>query len=242
MSISIRIITCASSGADCFLKPVRMTVFIFIFSALFSLALLYYGTGRQSSLLVFITAWMILSGIAAGTGFLQQTDALPPRMFWIIAPSVLLVVVLYRRLSVPGWVHPYTLLAVHLVRIPVEWGLYGLYREGLVPEIMTFEGWNFDILTGMSAGLLCGYHWFSGKRIPGRLLIAWNIAGMLLLAVIVVIALLSVPSPVQQLAFARPNVAVAMFPYVYLPAIIVPLVLLAHLLSLKVLLGRAKAL
>ncbi|MEM9987092.1 MAG: hypothetical protein AAF804_18515, partial [Bacteroidota bacterium] len=50
------------------------------------------------------------------------------------------------------------------------------------------------------------------------------------------IAILSAPLPFQQLAFEQPNVAVLRFPYVLLPGVVVPLVLLSHLLSLKYLL------
>jgi hypothetical protein len=55
----------------------------------------------------------------------------------------------------------------------------------------------------------------------------------LLLINIVATAILSMPFPFQQLAFDRPNIAIMYFPYVWLPCCVVPIVLFAHLVSLR---------
>jgi cytochrome c oxidase assembly factor CtaG len=102
-----------------------------------------------------------------------------------------------------------------------------------VPQIMTFEGWNFDIIIGLSAIAMLAWRWYSGKGISRRFYRIWNIAGIVFLTIIVTIAILSAPSPIQQLGFGQPNTAVSRFPYVLLPALVVPLVLLSHLLGLK---------
>ena len=49
--------------------------------------------------------------------------------------------------------------------------------------------------------------------------------GLGLLANIVIIAVLSFPSPIQQFGFEQPNIGLAYFPFIWLPAIIVPIVL-----------------
>ncbi|MEO8588376.1 MAG: hypothetical protein ABI432_03330 [Flavobacteriales bacterium] len=67
---------------------------------------------------------------------------------------------------------------------------------------------------------------------------AWNIACIGLLVNIVARAVLSAPFPFQQLAFDQPNIAVLYFPFVWLPCCVVPLVLLAHLATLRKLLVR----
>jgi hypothetical protein len=46
------------------------------------------------------------------------------------------------------------------------------------------------------------------------------------------------PSPVQRLAFEQPNVALLHFSFGWLPAVLVPLVLLAHVAALRQLLAR----
>jgi hypothetical protein len=66
-----------------------------------------------------------------------------------------------------------------------------------------------------------------------KLLYFWNIAGVIFLSIIACIAILSAPLPLQQFAFEQPNIALLKFPYVFLPAFIVPLVFTSHFLMLK---------
>jgi len=74
------------------------------------------------------------------------------------------------------------------MRLPVELVLYQLFLQRIIPGIMTFRGWNFDILTGISAIPLTIYRVISPKG-PGRtLLLLWNVTGILPLSVIVCIA------------------------------------------------------
>ena len=113
----------------------------------------------------------------------------------------------------------------------VEIVLLWLYIGGQVPRIMTFEGYNFDIVSGILAPIVYLIA-FRGGKVNRPALIAYNILGLLLLANIVSIAVLSLPSPLQLLAFDQPNVAVTYFPFIWLPTIVVPIVLFAHLASL----------
>ena len=132
-----------------------------------------------------------------------------------------------------------TLTLVHIVRIPVELTIFWLFQSKLMPQIMTFEGWNFDILSGISAPIIA-YFAFRCNKINRPILIAWNIFALLLLANIVTIAILSLPSPIQKLAFEQPNYAVLYFPFIWLPTIIVPIVLFTHLASLWILIIKRK--
>jgi hypothetical protein len=120
---------------------------------------------------------------------------------------------------------------LHIIRVPVEICLLWLFQAAVVPRAMTFEGWNFDILSGLTAPLA---YWlgFRNRQVHKPLLIVWNLFALGLLANIVIIAILSMPTSVQKLGFDQPNVAVAYIPFIWLPAIIVPIVLFAHLASL----------
>jgi len=91
--------------------------------------------------------------------------------------------------------------------IPVEIVFMWRFIGGQVPRIMTFEGYNLDILSGMLAPIVYLIA-FRGGKVNRPVLIAYNIIGMLLLANIVSIAILSLPSPLQLLACDQPNVAV----------------------------------
>ena len=100
---------------------------------------------------------------------------------------------------------------------------------------MTFEGRNFDILSGISAPIIY-YFAFAKGNTNKALLVTWNIACILLLVNIVAIAILSTPYPFQKFGFDQPNVAIFYLPYIWLPAVVVPIVLFAHVASLRQLL------
>ena len=177
--------------------------------------------------------WLVVTGFLS-TGDFYRREAIPPRVVaFAVLPAVVLIVayfVFFRsgfidKLSLPML----TLLSV--VRFPVELTLHWLYEAGQVPRIMTYEGWNFDILSGISAPII---YWlaFRNGRTNRPLLIAWNLAALALLINIVTIAILSFRGPLQRLAFEQPNVGVTYLPFIWLPAIVVPAVLFAHLAAL----------
>lgn len=190
---------------------------------------------RAGRLLIFVLPlWIALQTVLGVGGFYQRTDSFPPRIFlYGVLPPVILSLV-YLVFFRPSFIDrlPLRLLTlVHVVRIPVEIVLYWLAAAGAVPTIMTFAGWNFDIASGILAAVVFVVAFRKGSA-DKRLLIAFNVIGLLLLINIVTIAVLSLPTPVQQLAFDQPNRAVLAFPYNFLPSIVVPIVLFAHLAAL----------
>ena len=74
---------------------------------------------------------------------------------------------------------------------------------------------------------------FRNGTVHKRLLMIWNVVCLLLLLNVVITAALAIPSPMQQHSFDQPNVAVFHFPFNLLPAVVVPLVLLAHLVAMR---------
>lgn len=189
-----------------------------------------------SRILIFLLPlWILFQAVIGIGGFYQVTEGvMPPRIALVgVLPADLLIViylVFFREQFIDKL--PLKLLTLlHVVRIPVELVLYWLSLSKAIPELMTFAGRNFDILSGILSPIVY-FLSFRGDRVNRGLLIAYNVLGLILLANIVTIAILSFPTPMQQLAFDQPNRAVLYFPYVWLPAIVVPVVLFAHLASL----------
>jgi hypothetical protein len=120
------------------------------------------------------------------------------------------------------------LTLVHIVRVPVELILFQLFLHGAVPKRMTFEGGNYDIVSGLTAPLIY-YFGTVKRRWNEKLILTWNFICLTLLLYIVVSAVLSAPFPFQQFSFDHPDIALLYFPYIWLPCCIVPLVLFSHL-------------
>jgi hypothetical protein len=204
----------------------------FLLITLLTILGIYLTTGRWPRVLGLWFGWAAGASGLALSGFLADAQALPPRMVWVILPATAVVVYLYKTIPSSG-LKPAGLLAIHLVRVPVELVLYQLYQHGLVPQAMTFAGWNFDILSGLGALGLLGYWLLSQTRPSHAVLWGFNLAGLVLLAIIVGTAALAIPTPLQLVGLAQPNVAILAFPYTLLPGVVVPIVLLAHLLAFK---------
>lgn len=188
-------------------------------------------------------AWLSYAAVLAGTGILRQFDALPPRLLLILLPPLLLAVALCRRASVGRLLDATPaagLVYVQAFRILMEIILWLLFRAGLIPVQMTFEGRNWDILVGLSAPVVA-YMCFTRRAWPLRVALLWNLAGLALLLNIVVVAVLSVPLPFRVFLNEPANTIVADFPFVWLPAFVVPLAMCCHLLSLRQLQRRGAA-
>lgn len=205
---------------------------VFILLTLLVLCFFYFGTGKNKKVLFISLGWLLLTGVVSSTGFFEDTRAMPPRFLLVIFPAIIWIIYMYRQIDVSK-IRTNYLLAVHIARVPVEIILYALYLRKEVPVLMTFKGWNFDIIIGTAAFLLLLYIWVSGKKPARKFFIAWNSTGIIFLLIIVTIAILSAPLPLQQLAFDQPNVAVIKFPFVFLPGFIVPAVFLSHLLLIR---------
>lgn len=209
-----------------------MLEIIFLLVTLAALVFFYYGTGRDKRVLWLSFLWIIISGALAYSGFYANTAVRPPGFLMVPVIATGLSIYFY-KITRGREINTTLLIAVHTLRIPVELTLYKLFLQKQVPVLMTFEGWNFDILMGISAVFLLCYIMLSKRPTGTRFLIAWNVIGIIFLTIIVTIAVLSFPLPTQQLAFDQPNVALMKFPFVYLPAYVVPVVYLSHILTIK---------
>ncbi len=212
-----------------FILTALLTVGIFLF------AIVKVGLDSRPAKLLFgfVLAWLVLQAIIATTGFFQNFDAIPPRVFAFgVMPFLALTVaylIFFRNFLAALPIRLLTI--IHVIRIPVEIVLLWLSQNGQVPIDMTFEGRNIDILSGITAPIVY-FLAFRQDKVNRAILIVWNLAALGLLANIVTVAVLAFPSPFQAIGLEQPNVGVTYFPFIWLPAVIVPIVFFCHGASL----------
>lgn len=218
------------------MEPIPAYIYIvFILTTLITILFFFMASGSNKRTLIILFTWIGLQGILAYSGFYTVTQTLPPRFLLLVVPPLMLILYLFNSQHGKVYLDNFnmnTLTLLHIVRIPVELVLFWLFIHQAVPALMTFEGRNVDILSGITAPFVY-YFGFVKKRWHKNILILWNVICLVLLFNIVLHAMLSAPTPLQQLAFDQPNKAVFFFPFVWLPCCIVPLVLFAHLTSLR---------
>jgi hypothetical protein len=213
---------------------------VFVLTTLLTIAAFYWAANKSKMVLFVLIAWMILQTFVGLSEFYVVTDSLPPRILFLVLPPFATILILFLTSKGRQFIDGLSmerLTLLHTVRFPVEVVLFWLAMFEFVPLLMTFEGRNFDILAGITSPLVW-YFGFKNKKMGRRAMLWWNFICLVLLLNIVVNAVLSVPFPFQQFAFDQPNIAVLYFPFLFLPGFVVPVVLLAHLVSIRSLLRK----
>jgi hypothetical protein len=160
---------------------------------------------------------------------------MPPRFMLLLLPPMVAIISLFFLKSGRSFIDNMDtrlLTLLHIIRVPVEVVLFWLAVNKVVPELMTFEGRNFDIFSGITAPFIY-YFGFVKKQLGKKIILAWNFICLGLLINIVVHAVLSAPLPFQQFAFDQPNIALLYFPFILLPCCVVPIVFFSHFAAIR---------
>lgn len=119
--------------------------------------------------------WLIVAAVPALYGFFANTGTVPPRMPLLLAPSLIIILIAFATTKGKTFIDSLDnklLTWLSLVRIPVEICLFWLFLEGHVPQVMTFEGRNLDILAGATAPSCCGVPLFQQKSIEQEVVLS----------------------------------------------------------------------
>jgi hypothetical protein len=211
-----------------------------VLSALFVLAVWFtekgtaYEVRRRRTLYsaLGMTVWLVGVAALALSGLLARFDLTPPPMaLWfaatLLVPLAVALSPFGRRLALAL---PFTaLVGFQAFRLPLELLMHRAAEDGIMPWVMSYSGYNFDIVTGATA-LVLGIA-LARANVPRGLIAAWNVLGFVLLAVIGSVAFAA--SPIFQ-AFGPENVNfwVTRFPYSWMSTM-VGAALFGHLLVLR---------
>ncbi len=191
--------------------------------------------------IMILLSWLVFTLIISTSGFLLDFKSMPPRILVVVLPPLLLIFFLFfskKFHQLSESLDNFWFIYPQAFRVLMEFILWLLYHYKVIPQQMTFEGRNFDILAGITAPVVA-YYCFNKKTWSPKIALVWNIAGLLLLVNIVVVAVLSTPYPFRMFLNEPPNLIVFYFPFVWLPAVVVPFALLLHLISIRrLILGR----
>ena len=212
---------------------------VFGLTVLLAAAIFYKASNNSKGFLSFASVWIFIQSVVSLTGFYTTVNTTFPRLPLLILPPLLFIIFFVNTQKGKAFIKHInikTLTLLHTIRIPVEMVLFWLCIHKVVPQLITFEGRNFDIISGLSAPVIY-YFGFVKKQLNKSLILVWNFICLGLLINVVFYALLSAPTQFQHFAFNQPNIAIAYFPFVLLPSFLVPLVLFSHIVSIKQLLS-----
>ena len=180
-----------------------------------------------------LATWFLAVTAAAVAG--AWLDPGLPRPLGYIVPALALSLVLWRA----GWLQaavqtfsPAAIPWLQTMRVGGGLTLFAAWASGMAPWGWVATAGTGDILVGLGAAasaLLLG----TGLAWSRPFAQLWNVFGLVDMAHTMIRGLLSAPGPQQRIFDPPPNLVPSVFPFVYLPAFIVPLTILLHILSLQ---------
>ena len=179
--------------------------------------------------------WVTTLTVLSYKGFFANFQQLTPRP--VLAMLLPLPIILLISFSSTGTqilkaVPPHWLILMQSFRILVEVLIWFAVLANKFPIQMSFEGRNFDILSGLLA-LVAAYLMVKKNYTSSKIIIGYNVIGISLLFNILIVALLSMPTPIRYF-MNEPNAElVAQFPYILLPGVLVPIAYSFHFFSLR---------
>jgi hypothetical protein len=187
-----------------------------------------------NSLIIALVGWAVFVAVWSLSGMMSDFSIFPLNMVPIlIIPFIASLVFTFSKTftEVLSYIPQHRLTYLQSFRIFVEILIWMLFVDNLLPIQMSFEGRNFDVISGIT-GVLMGYLSSKGK-LSRTALIIWNIVCLCLLINIVTIAILSMPVSFRVFMNEPSNTIVAQFPISLLPAMLVPLAYTLHFFSLR---------
>lgn len=215
---------------------------LFLLIAGLTIYIFHIANGKSYKLTITIVVWSLVHSILAYNGFYQQTQSLPPRFLLVLVPvlgSIIYGLTEKQRTKILQNRQLKVSTFLHTIRFPVEIILYYLFTYEMLPELMTFEGRNFDILAGISAPII-GVLWLKGV-LSRNTLIIWNVVCLFLILFVYINGILSSELPIQIFGFEQPTRAINYFPFIVLPATVVPIVIYTHITDIIKLLTEKTA-
>ena len=194
-------------------------------------------TRKQSvkrTILILLIGWTLFVTIWSASGVMADFTKFPFNFLPVVAvPLITMIAVTFGATfkEILARIPEEKVVRLQTFRFFVELMLWVLFIGGLLPEQMTFEGRNFDILVGLTSPVIA--YLLAKKRMSKAALIAWNIACLGLLTNIVTIAILSTPSPIRVFMNEPANTIVTQFPISWLPGLLVPLAYTLNLFSIR---------
>jgi hypothetical protein len=218
-----------------------LTYLAFVVVAVICVSAAYLPRRMTFAIVTALAIWLVYVGLVSSLGYMRDPSLRPPGIVWVVGPVLVFVFVLISS-NIAGRVAAaiplQLILGLQSFRIGVELLIHRLWEDGLVPQLLTYEGGNVDMFVGLSAPIIA---WIATTgRFGLRLAMAWNVLGLLALANAATRSVLSAPGPMKLISTEVPNVAMGIFPYTFIPALLAPLAITLHVLAIRAIAARLR--
>lgn len=206
--------------------------------------ILFFNTIRKSNIHdkssligIIMVIWLIFQmAMSSNLYYLNTIKDIPPKFTLLgFLPPFIVMIFLFNTKKGKLFIDSLPmdkLTIISIIRIPIEIVIYWLFIYKTLPELLTFEGRNYDILAGLTSPFIY-YFGFIKQKLNTKIILIWNVISLGLLLNIVIMAFLSFPTVFQYFSIDQPNIAFLYFPFFWLPSFIVPIVFFSHFVSIR---------
>ena len=209
--------------------------------------LIFFRAAERLSLVFWVglilLAWLTAVLLLSQGGFFLTLSLYPvPNIGLMFVPIIVGVTLLAKsavfRKLVDNTYQPW-LIGVQITRA-MGVVFLTLYARGLMPAEFAIPAGIGDVVIGVSAPIVAAIL-FLDLSFGRMLAIVWNVIGSADLIVSIILGFFTSPTPYQLLALNNSNHLLFDFPLALVPVFAVPLSLLLHIFSLRVLLKQTHA-
>ena len=133
---------------------------------------------KATPIFIGLTIWLTIQAVLTFKNiYNSDKNSFPPKIMLIgILPTILTIILLFATSKGRQFIDSLplkNLTYLNIVRIPVEIVLFWLFLNKAIPELMTFEGRNFDIVAGITAPFIA-YFGFKKPKLSKQIILIWN--------------------------------------------------------------------
>lgn len=188
---------------------------------------------RRRNLILGLLFWQIYIYLMASTGIFQDFSFPPKFVLFMIIPCFTFTGIFLYKKRKEDWIlkiPPHWLAFYQSFRIVIESLFIVSVAEGILHPNVTFEGYNYDLIFGLSAPII---GWLVYKKKSFSLLKIWNYLGLTVIASIIFLFISTIYFP--ELYTDKPidfPTEFGTYPYVLIAGFLMPSAVFIHILSL----------
>jgi len=178
----------------------------------------------------FLVIWISYNQLLIMSGLILSID-FPPRIpIFVFFPLILIIAIVSNTKGLKSIVKNmpvFVPIGIQSFRVIVELLIFESYKNGILPEHVTFSGYNFDIIVGLLA-IPAAYLVYK-TAIKRRAIIIWNVFGLSVLTV-------TLSSFIYSFYLATENTIdlnFIQYPIAFLPTVLLPFAIFFHVISLS---------
>ena len=190
---------------------------------------------RVAFVAIGLLAWFVYTYLIGQSGILENLE-MPPRFpLLLVAPAfIFTAVLLYRNRNsrVISAIPKSWTIYYQTFRILVESLFLASVSVGLLHPEATLEGYNYDMLMGISAPIIA-YLVFKAGVLPEKIAVTWNYIGLVVLASVIFVFVTTTYFPsIWGSAESLAPKELTTFPFVLVPSFLMPSAVFMHILSI----------